>query len=140
MAAVLNHRFLLDKFKRAACLLCAAYISSDSALARLYGEKSALYATVGIMPIYDDEERTWTWRNTRDLYLCVTVVCFPWGWRFAAHTTSHYDVYVLNVQCLFLVFSLEASIGNISSESRWRAWFGLSENTAWERSKNARKK
>ena len=78
----------------------------------------------------------WTWRNCRSLEIGFSLLIFPWDWHIQAEKWDCNNTCEWKGWAQFgpIVISLDAHIGNVSSESRWRAWFGLSEDEAWERS------
>lgn len=87
---------------------------------------------------YGDLPDKWTWWNCRSLVIGVSWVFCPWDWYVKASpgTNNHSGEWRGWVQFGPLVVSLDAAIGNISSESRWRAWFGITEDEAYQRSAN----
>jgi hypothetical protein len=98
-------------------------------------------ACVPLMPVTPpawtpeaEVDRPWTWRNLRGLHLSVVFWPCPWQWHVASrieHAT--YYEFSAHLQIGPFEVGIFADTGNVSSESPWRARFGLSDDEAWER-------
>ena len=87
------------------------------------------------------DQDVWRWKNCRSLAVSIDFFVFPWEWfilagKFPADVACYQSSWFLQLGPFG--FKLSAGIGYVSNESRWRAFFGLSEHEAWERA-NGRK-
>jgi hypothetical protein len=78
--------------------------------------------------------RRWRWKNLRSCSVAVHLILLPWDWRVSARRSMDYCEFYMQVQFGPVSIKLSGDIGNCSTGD-WRAWFGLSEDEAWERSK-----
>ena len=81
----------------------------------------------------DEEYRPWRWRNLREMEISLSLLIFPWQWRFHWERVLAYDLWHADVIVGPLHLQAWASYGNCSTGD-WRARFGLSDSEAWERS------
>lgn len=83
----------------------------------------------------NEDDKIWTWKNTRSVNLEFLLILAPWEWRVTWVRDSDCYGHTLRIQFGPFCFSLLCDISNCSAEG-WQGKFGLSECEAWERSKS----